>query len=211
MGESAVQLGVTLATSDPVVGDANINDQITRSRRIREVVITEYSMNRRNEMIVQGKVVSGDGSEIQEVKIGVTNVHNGHPNLRGIIKTNSPKVNTLERLEEGCRERSGSASIMELSLLEGRSAMTKIMDKVTRANKILRKEQAGLAFTAVTGCDYAQRICNETEAVFGVSFMASAPKHYADARKRDDFQKWKIRLNAWRSRTVFTVLTMGHS
>ena len=38
MGESAVQLGVTLATSDPVVGDANINDQITRSRRIREVV-----------------------------------------------------------------------------------------------------------------------------------------------------------------------------
>ena len=38
MGESAVQLGVTLATSDPVVGDANINNQITRSRRIREVV-----------------------------------------------------------------------------------------------------------------------------------------------------------------------------
>ena len=38
MGESAVQLGVTLATSDPVVGDANINNQITRSRRVREVV-----------------------------------------------------------------------------------------------------------------------------------------------------------------------------
>ena len=38
MGESAVQLGVTLATSDPVVGDANINNQITRSRCIREVV-----------------------------------------------------------------------------------------------------------------------------------------------------------------------------
>ena len=38
MGESAVQMGVTLATSDPVVGDANINNQITRSRRIREVV-----------------------------------------------------------------------------------------------------------------------------------------------------------------------------
>ena len=37
VGESAVQLGVTLATSDPVVGDANINNQITRSRRIREV------------------------------------------------------------------------------------------------------------------------------------------------------------------------------
>jgi hypothetical protein len=36
--ESAVQLGVTLATSDPVVGDANINNQITRSRCIREVV-----------------------------------------------------------------------------------------------------------------------------------------------------------------------------
>ena len=38
MGESAVQLGVTLATSDPVVGDANINNQITRSRGVREVV-----------------------------------------------------------------------------------------------------------------------------------------------------------------------------
>jgi hypothetical protein len=38
VGESAVQLGVILATSDPVVGDANINNQITRSRRIREVV-----------------------------------------------------------------------------------------------------------------------------------------------------------------------------
>ena len=38
MGESAVQLGVTLATSDPFVGDANINNQITRSRRICEVV-----------------------------------------------------------------------------------------------------------------------------------------------------------------------------
>ena len=38
MGESAVQMGVTLATSDPVVGDANINNQITRSRRVREVV-----------------------------------------------------------------------------------------------------------------------------------------------------------------------------
>ena len=38
MGESAVQLGVALATSDPVVGDANINNQITLSRRICKVV-----------------------------------------------------------------------------------------------------------------------------------------------------------------------------
>ena len=38
MGESAIQVGVTLATSDPVVGDANINNQITLSRRILEVV-----------------------------------------------------------------------------------------------------------------------------------------------------------------------------
>ena len=38
VGESAIQVGVTLATSDPVVGDANINNQITRSRRVREVV-----------------------------------------------------------------------------------------------------------------------------------------------------------------------------
>ena len=38
VGESAIQVGVTLATSDPVVGDANINNQITLSRRICEVV-----------------------------------------------------------------------------------------------------------------------------------------------------------------------------
>jgi hypothetical protein len=31
-------LGVTLATSDPVGSDANINNQITLSRRVREVV-----------------------------------------------------------------------------------------------------------------------------------------------------------------------------
>ena len=47
MGESAVQLGVTLATSDPVVGDANNNNQITRSRSVREVVDDfEISVNR---------------------------------------------------------------------------------------------------------------------------------------------------------------------
>jgi hypothetical protein len=38
VGESAVQLGVILATSDPVGSDANINNQITLSRRVREVV-----------------------------------------------------------------------------------------------------------------------------------------------------------------------------
>ena len=32
MGESAIQVGVTLATSDSVVGDANINNQIRLSQ-----------------------------------------------------------------------------------------------------------------------------------------------------------------------------------
>ena len=38
MGESAIQVGVTLAASDPVVGDAEINNQVTLSRRVLEVV-----------------------------------------------------------------------------------------------------------------------------------------------------------------------------
>ena len=38
MGESAIQVGVTLATSDPVVGDANVNNQVTLSRGVLEVV-----------------------------------------------------------------------------------------------------------------------------------------------------------------------------
>ena len=38
VGESAIQVGVTLAASDPVVGDANINNQVTLSRGVLEVV-----------------------------------------------------------------------------------------------------------------------------------------------------------------------------
>ena len=34
VGESAIQVGVTLATSDPVVGDANINDLIESVSRL---------------------------------------------------------------------------------------------------------------------------------------------------------------------------------
>jgi hypothetical protein len=64
------------------------------------------------------------------------------------------------------------------------------MERTTYLTVFYNMEQAGMAFAAVTGFDFAQQISSETEAE--AAFLASAPRHYADARKRDDFEKWRL-------------------
>ena len=63
---------------------------------------------------------------------------------------------------------------------EGRKAISRIVNRLRGNDKIARAEQAGLAFSAMTGAEMAQVLCLETGA--DAALMASAPKYYDDAR-----------------------------
>ena len=62
--------------------------------------------------------------------------------------------------------------------------------KISGGDKLQRVEQAGMTFSAMIDAEYAEATCGGTGA--DIALHAAAPRHCGDARKRDDFQKWRI-------------------
>ena len=118
----------------------------------------------------------------QEMKIEVSH---GDINLRGLIRDCWPTARKLQDVRED-ESRSSRAGSM---LNESRKALHCMARKLTGNDKIPRQEQAGLAFSAMVGIENAEALCNEIGA--DRAFMSAEPKNYGDARKRDDFQKWR--------------------
>lgn len=143
-------------------------------------VVTHYEINRRDQMTAHIRFTADPD---QDIRMGVSE---GDPNLRGLIKQIAPAATHLKHF---CKCDEGKSRAMAI-LEQARRATARMANKISEGDKLRRVEQAGMAFSAMRGTEYAEAICGEAGA--DIALLAAAPRHYGDARKRDDLQKWKI-------------------
>ena len=166
-------------------------------------MIVDYELNRRKHMQVHVRIINSNvpltDQEREPDLDSKLSVSQGQFNLRDIIKTNFPNATVMSQLRE-------SSHIDTTTIQRTMEQLNKVntakifQDGVKRLKNtaglalgrshINKKESYKTAFTAFTGLNYAETLCRETEADF--AFITSAPKHYADARRRADCHRWRL-------------------
>ena len=134
-----------------------------------------------------------------EMKLSVSA---GKFNLRAIIKDNFPSAGKLQELDQKSRlgVTTGQRVMSEIKNTAAAKTLGKIVDKCVKmrsqagialvGNQLNRTETSKTAFVAMKGLEFSEMICDEMGT--DSAFVSSAPKHYADARKRADFERWRV-------------------
>jgi hypothetical protein len=159
----------------------------------RKIMVMDYQVNRRGQAQAVVKVIQTAGKDLgEEYKMQVSG---GRHSIRGAIAGNYPGARTLEQLAQAVGTNHTNKASSNNVASKMAAVAGSMLDKIAgggsqaRRSEIMVNGRAESAFVAAKGMDMAHALCSEMGMQAAV--QTSAPKHYADARKRQDCQRWR--------------------